>query len=186
MAIMTRLRLGDTAGAEKEALALQEKFPREEIAFEALTQVYLATGRVTNALANVERQLALNSTNANAMLNKAAFHMQLQEFPKAITTLDTLLVLQPQNQAALLNRAIAQLQDNRLDKAQQDYLLLLKTAPEAPVVHYGLAEIGYRQTNYTAALTHYDKYLKFAPAGTDEYKAVQQRVQELRQSVKGR
>ncbi|HOA62913.1 MAG: tetratricopeptide repeat protein [Verrucomicrobia bacterium] len=186
MAVMTRLRLGDTAAAEKQALALQEAFPREEIAFEALTQVYLATGRVTNALANVERQLALNSTNANAMLNKAAFHMQLQEFPQAITTLDALLALQPQNQAALLNRAIAQLQDNRLDKAQQDYLLLLKTAPEAPVVHYGLAEIDYRQTNYTAALAHYDKYLKFAPVGTDEYKAVQQRVQELRQSIRGR
>jgi hypothetical protein len=49
-----------------------------------------------------------------------------------------------------------------------------------------LAEIDYRQTNYTAALAHYDKYLKFAPVGTDEYKAVQQRVQELRQSIRGR
>ncbi len=184
MAVMTRLRLGDAEAAETQALALQQKFPKEEIAFEALTQVYLVTGRVTNALANVERQLELNSTNVSALLNKAAFQMQLQQFPAAILTLDRLLALQPQNQAALLNRAIAQLQDNRLDKAQQDYLVLQKAAPEAPVVLYGLAEIAYRQTNHTAALSHYEKYLKFAPKETDEYKAVEKRVKELRGGAK--
>jgi tetratricopeptide (TPR) repeat protein len=186
MDVMTRLRLGDAAAAEKQALALQQRYPTQDIAFESLTQVYLVTGRVTNALENVDRQLALSPTNVNALLNKAAFHIQLGQFPQAIPALDKLLTLQPQNQAALLNRAIAQLQDNRLAKAEQDYAALIKMAPEAPAVHYGLAEIGYRRTNYVTALSHYEKYLMFGQKGTDEYKAVEKRVEELRPKAKGR
>jgi len=106
MEVMTRLRMGQAEAAEKQALSLQSRFPKEEVAFEALTHVYLFTGRLTNALANVEVQLGLNPTNVSALLNKAAFQIQLAQFPQAIPTLDRLLALQPQNQAALLNRAI--------------------------------------------------------------------------------
>ena len=180
MEIMTRLRLGDAAGAEKEALGLQTQFPRDPGVCEVLTQIYLATGRITNALASVERQLALAPADANGLLNKAAIHIQLAQFAQAIPPLDALLKLQPQNTPALLNRAIAHLQSGNLERAQADYLALLRFAPDSPAVQFGLGEIAVRQKDTGAALTYYGRYLKLGQKGSDEYKAVAQRFEELK------
>jgi tetratricopeptide (TPR) repeat protein len=90
------------------------------------------------------------------------------------------LTLQPENTAALLDRAIAQLQSGKLEKAQRDYELLRKQFPKYFAVYYGLGEIAYRQGKRAEALEHYEAYLKHGKAGTAEYKAIEQRVQELR------
>ena len=100
--------------------------------------------------------------------------------PRPEAILDALLKLQPQNTPALLNRAIAHLQSGNLERAQADYLALLRFAPDSPAVHFGLGEIAVRQKDTGAALTHYGLYLKFGQKGSDEYKAVAQRFEELK------
>ena len=106
--------------------------------------------------------------------------IQLAQFAQAIPPLDALLKLQPQNTPALLNRAIAHLQSGNLERAQADYLALLRFAPDSPAVHFGLGEIAVRQKDTGAALTYYGRYLKFGQKGSDEYKAVAQRFEELK------
>jgi tetratricopeptide (TPR) repeat protein len=185
MEIMTRFELGDAAGAESLARALEQERPREDSVLEALTQIYLLTSRYSNALVTVEKQLALNPANQRALLNEAAICIQLKEFAKAIPPLDKLLSLRPDNRPALMNRAIAHLQSEHLDQAQQDYEALRKVMPRYHPVFYGLGEIAYRRKNTAAALENYELYLKYGRKESEEYKVIAQRVQELR-GVTGR
>jgi tetratricopeptide (TPR) repeat protein len=184
MEIMSRFRLGDLAGAEQEALALQARYPKDENAVEALTQIYLLSGRPTNALATVERQLQINPDNGRALLNKSGLCIQLGRFAEAIPPLDKLLARQPGHQAALQNRAIAYLQNGQLDPASQDYAALAKAMPDSAPVDYGLGEIAYRRKDAASAILHYEAYLKHGTKGTDEYKEVQQRLDALRRGEK--
>jgi tetratricopeptide (TPR) repeat protein len=180
MVAMVYLNLGRVGEAEQWVVKLRELYPKEDSVLETLTQVYLVSGRLTNVLATVEDQLKLNGKNPRALLNKAAVNIQLKRYEAALEPLDVLLTLQPENTAALLDRAIAQLQSGKLEKAQRDYELLRKQFPKYFAVYYGLGEIAYRQGKRAEALEHYEAYLKHGKAGTAEYKAIEQRVQELR------
>lgn len=180
MEAMTRLRFGDVAGAERQAIELQSRFPEEEIACESLTHIYLVTGRLTNALASVDRQLRLNPGNPNALLNKAAFHIQLGQFAEAIPPMDQLLALQPKNHAARLNRAIAHLQSGHLDQAQGDYEVLVRATPRSADVHFGLGEIARQRHDTAKALACFTEYLKHGQPESEEYRMVARRVQELK------
>ncbi|HNQ88422.1 MAG TPA: tetratricopeptide repeat protein [Verrucomicrobiota bacterium] len=182
LTILTRFRLGDTEGAEKTAIDLLAKYPTDEGVLEVLIQIYALTGRTSNALAYVDRQLTINPSNQRALVNKGAYHIQLGEHAKAIAPLDKLLALQPNSAPGLLNRAIAHLQLGHLDLAQKDYEALREVMPEMPAVYYGLGEIAHRRKEMVAALTHYDLYLKYATKGSKEYETIARRAAELRQS----
>lgn len=185
--IMTRFSRGDLDGAEKEALALLAQFPEEKSAGEALAQIYLASGRLTNALAAVERQLRLDPENQRALLNKSALCIQLSRFEDAIPPLDRLLEQQPGHAGALLNRAIAHLQSGHLDPARRDYEALAKIMPESTPIDYGLAEIAYRRQDIRGAIAHYEAYLKHSSEGakgSEEYKRVRQRLEALQRGEK--
>lgn len=186
MEVMTRFQLGDVDGAEKEALATQARYPQDEAAIEALAQIYMLTGRMTNALAATDRQLKINPDNPTALLNKAGFHIQFGQFKEAIPPLDRLLAKQPESKAARLNRAIAQLQSGNLDGAQRDYEALAKILPEAAAVYFGLGEIAYRRKDNAAALAHYQIYLKYGRTNSEEYQGVKRRVEELNRGAAGR
>ncbi len=184
MEIMTRFGLGDTANAEKQALALCLEHPREDSVLEALTQIYMMTARFSNALDSVDKQLALNPSNQRALLNKAAVCIHLQQFTNAIPPLDKLLSLVPDSAAALMNRAIAHLQCGNLDQAERDYEALRKTMPAYHPVYYGLGEIAYRRNDKASALSNYELYLKYGQRDSEEYQRIAERVKEL-QSGKG-
>jgi len=180
MEAMTRMARGEVAAAEAQVLALRQQYPREDAVGEALTQIYLTTGRMTNALASVHQQLALNPSNRVALLNQAFININLKDYAAAIPALDTLLALVPDSSPALMNRAIAHLQLNQLDQAQRDYEALRRLMPRYHAVYFGLGEIAYRRQDTAAALEHYELYLEHGRPGTEEYRSVEQRVQQLR------
>ncbi|MCX8109492.1 MAG: tetratricopeptide repeat protein [Verrucomicrobiae bacterium] len=179
MEVMTRFAMGDAERAEKDAVALHTKYPKEDLVLEVMAQMYMQTGRYTNALEAIEKQLILDSSNRRALLNKAAVSIHLKQYTNAIATLDKLLSLDPNSAPALLNRAIAYLQIGNLDRAKQDYEAVYKVAPDSFQVLYGLAEVAYRRNDTSTALKFYQQYLKHAPKDTDEYKQIAQRVSEL-------
>lgn len=177
---MCRFVSGDVAGAEAQALALRARHPKSDSVLEALTQIYLGTDRITNALESIEAQIALDPANARALLNKAALCIQIKQFERALPPLDALLKLNPENTAALLNRAIAYLQAGRLDEAARDYETLLKLVPQSFAVHFGLGEIASRKQDKAAALRHFEQYLRYGDPQSTEYKNVAERVRQLK------
>ncbi len=180
MESMVRFSLGDVAGAESQALALHQRYPKDDNVLETLTQIYLHTSRFTNALASIEEQLQLDPNNARALLNKAAICIQMKDYARAIPPLDTLLAQQPENSAALMNRAIANLQSGKLQEAGRDYEALRKLMPEYYAVYYGLGEVAYRLKDKATALREFEIYLKYGDKTSEEYKEVQNRVRELK------
>jgi tetratricopeptide (TPR) repeat protein len=180
MLAMIRFSLGDVQTAERLALEQQRKYPNEDSVQEILTQIYMLSGQLTNALAAVDNQLRINPNNRRALLNKAAMSIQVQAYEQAVPVLDKLLSLEPNSSAAIMNRAIANLQRGRLDEARRDYLSLRKQMPRHHAVYYGLGEIAARQKDSAEALANYELYLKYAPTNSTEYKQVEQRVHDLR------
>ncbi|NLH75323.1 MAG: tetratricopeptide repeat protein [Verrucomicrobia bacterium] len=178
--LMTRFGMGDVTNAEKQALTLHTKYPKEDSVLEALTQMYLMTARFSNALQIVEEQIALDASNRRALLNKAAVCIHLKQYTNAVAALDKLLSLEPDSAPALLNRAIAYLQMGNLDRAKQDYEAVYKALPTSFPVLFGLGEIAYRRNDKTNALKYYEEYLKHAPKDTEEYKQISDRVNGLR------
>lgn len=180
MEVMADFTLGRVAEAEARALELRARHPREDNVLEALTQIYLGTGRMTNALSTIDEQLALDPGNARALLNKAAVCIHMKDFKGAIVPLNTLLKAQPENSPALLNRAIAHLQAGQLDAAEQDYEALRRLLPQYHAVYYGLGEVAFRRQDKANALKHYEQYLRYGDQASDEYKAVAERVRQLK------
>lgn len=171
---------GKTERAEQIALDLRRQHPRDDNVLETLTQIYLGTGRLTNALGTIEEQLAVDPANARALLNKAAVCIQLKDFAGAIPPLNTLITAQPENSAALLNRAIAHLQGGQLEAAAADYETLRKLLPEYHAVYFGLGEIAFRRKDPGAALQHFETYLRYGDSASEEYQSVVQRVRQLK------
>lgn len=180
MEAMARFSVGDVAAAETRALKLESEHPKEDLALETLTQIYLGSSRLNEALTNIQKQLQLNPNNMRALLNKAAIAIHLKDYAMAIAPLNTLLGQQPEHQAALMNRAIAFLQSDQLDAAERDYEALRKQMPHYHAVYFGLGEIAYRRHQKTEALQYYEDYLKYGKKNSQEYQTIAARVQELR------
>lgn len=142
--------------------------------------ILVQTRSYPEALAVLERVLKLDPDNVEALLTKSAVLIETKSYGESLGPLDRVLGLQPENQAALLNRAIANLQNGRLDAASRDYETLRKMLPTLHSIYYGLGEIAYQRKDYPAALRQYDAYLKFAPAGSKEAEAIQERVQQMK------
>jgi len=177
---MVYLAQGRVKDAEQTALALKAKHPKRELVLDTLTQIYMLSGQLTNALAAVKEELALNPDYPRALLNQAAVLIRLKRPQEAIPPLNRLLTAHPDHWAGRLDRAIAYFQSGQLDRAAQDYRILAEAQPDSYLVWYGLGEIAYRKQDWAKALECYEKYLKLAPRKTSEYEQVTQRVKELR------
>jgi tetratricopeptide (TPR) repeat protein len=171
----------DLAAAEKVLHAAEQKYPADETPFSTLTEIYFRIGRTTNAVALLERELARTPDHLGALVNLAAVHIQNKEYEAAIPLLNRALKVDPDNGYALINRAIAHLHTGRLGESRRDYDALSRKMVSIPhQVHYGLAEIAWRQKQAKPALKHYEDYLKVAPPDTAEYREVQQRIKRLK------
>lgn len=170
---------GEHKLAEQTLQQARAKYPQDESVLDALSQIYLLSGRFADALAAIDEQLRLAPDSVRALLNRGAAAIQLKDYAGALAPLNRALDLTPRNPAALMNRAIALLQTGRLEDAGKDYKLLLDLAPNQFAVHYGLGEIAYRQKNRGAAVKHYTTYLNLAPTNSEEAVIVRGRLAEL-------
>jgi tetratricopeptide (TPR) repeat protein len=171
---------GERELAERTLQQARAKYPQDESVLDALSQIYLLSGRFADATAAIDEQLRLAPDSVRALLNRGAAAIQLKDYASALAPLNRALDLSPRNPAALMNRAIALLQTGKLEEAGKDYKLLLELAPNQFAVHYGLGEIAYRQKNRATALKHYQTYLNLAPTNSDEAVTVRARLDELR------
>jgi len=162
--------------------AAQKQYPDDTNLLAVVTQVQMAFGHHTEALATVEKLLKIAPDDPQALLNKGALCIQLKTFKEAIAPLNRLLDSQPDNNSALINRAIASLQTGELDAAQRDYEKLKIAFPSAFQIYYGLGEIAFRKKERQAAINNYELYLKHAPANTEERKLIDARLNGLKNS----
>ena len=170
----------ETATAEKILRAAQEKYPQYSAPFSTLSEIYLVSGDITNAMGVLELQMKLQPENVSAKVNYGALKVKTSDFAKAIPLFDSVLKLQPQNTYALMNRALLYLKTGKLELAQSDFENLRKILPKPLyAVSYGLGEIAYQKKNRKDALENYKEYLKLAPPGTPEIAVVRDRVKAL-------
>lgn len=170
---------GKTAEAEQAFVDALKKFPADLPLLDSLTEIYLLSGRFTNALAMTEAQLKVAPTSPRALVNKGGILIQMKQFEAALAPLSKLIELQPTHPGAHLNRAMALMNLNRLDDAAKDYKKLIELAPATHNGHFGLAEIAWQRKQTGDAKKHYEAGLKLAPADAPETKIAQQRLKEL-------
>ena len=149
-----------------------------------LNRAYLCLRLVSYDQANaaVAAVLKKDPDNVQALLDRAAICIQTKSYQDALEPLNQVLKLQPNNEVALMNRSIAYLQSDQLDAAQRDYEVLQKRSPTLFRVQYGLGEIAFRRKDTSAAIKHYETYLKYAPPGTEEAKQIAERLKQLKAS----
>ena len=167
------------AEAEQAFVDALKKFPNDLPLLDSLTEIYLLSGRFTNALAVTDIQLKVAPTSPRALVNKGGILIQLKQFEAALVPLDKLIELQPRHPGAHLNRAMTLMNLNRLDAAAKDYTKLVELAPATHNGHFGLAEIAWQRKQSADAKKHYEAGLKLAPAEAPETKLAQQRLKEL-------
>jgi len=171
---------GDTPGAEKILQEARKEFPREDALLDTLFYLFFGTRRFEKGLESIEEQLRLNPKNLRAILNRGATYIELKDYPKAVAALDQALKLDPGNANALRNRAIAKLKSGELDAAEKDYNELKRMAPDSHVVFFGLGEVASARKDKSAAISHYEKFLELAPAGSPEVVVVEKKLKELK------
>jgi tetratricopeptide (TPR) repeat protein len=177
---MAHFAKDEPATADKLLQTAVQQHPQNEMVLASVAQIYSQFHLYTNALATVEQQLRTSPDNPQALLSKGTLFIQLKAYDQAVAPLNRLLELDPQNTAGIINRAIANLQLGKLDEAKRDYETARKILPRYGAIYYGLGDIASRQKNREAALQNYQLYLKYAPAGTEEARAVAARLEKLK------
>ncbi len=175
---------GKSAEAEAAFGNALRKFPNDLPLLDSLTEIYLLSGRFTNALATTELELKAAPDYPRALVNKGGLLIQLKQFEAALEPLNKLIELQPTHPGARVNRAMALMNLNRLDDAEKDYRKLIELTPGAHGGHFGLGEIAWRRKQMGDARKHYEAGLKLAPANAAETKIIRQRLQELQAGPK--
>jgi len=170
---------GQKAEAEQAFVDALRKFPADLPLMDSLTEIYLLSGRFTNALAVTEAELKVAPTYPRALVNKGGILIQLKQFEAALAPLSKLIELQPRHPGAHLNRAMAQMNLNRLDDAAKDYDKLIELAPATHNGHFGLGEIAWQRKQASDVKKHYEAGLKLAPPDAPEAKIARERLKEL-------
>jgi len=80
----------DPQGAEAAIEPILQKDPTNENLLATATQLYMAYGYYTNALAAIDRQLKISPTNLVALVNKGYSCLQVEAFEQAIPPLTKL------------------------------------------------------------------------------------------------
>jgi tetratricopeptide (TPR) repeat protein len=148
-------------------------------------QIHLKAGSFSNAVQCLDRQLALNPNNPQALVSEGYACLRMGALDQAASLLTRAMDMETNNTPTLrtvarLNRAVAYLRGDKLDLARQDYEALPKSYPYGYQAYFGLQEIAYRRRETNAAINYCQLYLTNAPPNTDEAKLVSARLQDLR------
>jgi tetratricopeptide (TPR) repeat protein len=184
----------DVAFLEASAYLAKTNFPQADVIIQTvlLTRpddpqlpsraavIYTSHQRWTNALAMLDRQLRLVPDDVGALINRGYLFIKLGEFTNALPPLTRALSIETNNVQARFNRAVAYLRAEKLDEAQADYQQLLKLAPGAGQIYYGLGEIAYRKRDTNAALRYYQSYLTDCLPNSEQAQFATARLKELK------
>lgn len=155
--------------------------PKNSAPWDALVDIYIQLGRVTNAFNALDRQLKAQPDSLRALINYGAINARLDKFAEAIPYYDRALAIAPNDEIALFNRATANSKLNRLDAAQKDYDSLLRVAKSnyRAVALFGLGDIHFRKKNRNLSLQFFNDFIKAAPEGSPEVALARERIRLL-------
>ncbi|MGH7990337.1 MAG: tetratricopeptide repeat protein, partial [Limisphaerales bacterium] len=146
----------------------------------AAAQMYAARGLFTNALAVIDRKLALTPDDPAWLLGKGRIYLELKDYGDAIAALNRVLTLQTTNSQALYFRANAYFASSNLDAARADFETLRNTFTNSFQVAYGLGEIAWRKHDTNEAVKNYELFLANVNTNAPEAKTVAERLRELK------
>jgi tetratricopeptide (TPR) repeat protein len=146
----------------------------------AATQIYVARGLFTNALAVIDRKLEATPDDPAWLFGKGSVYLELKDYDAAIAALNRVLVLQTTNSQALYYRATAYLAGGKLDAALADYKKLQNSFTNSFQVAYGLGEIAWRRHDTNEAIKNYEFFLANVNTNAAEAKTVLERLRELK------
>ena len=172
-------QLNDIAGTEASLLAARKADPKNDQVHDALSYLYLATGKPDEATAALDRWEKDVPNSPGSSSRRALVWMYQANYTKALPALNKVLKLSADDDMARMNRAICNLMLTNLSEAKADYKLLIRKH-ETYQGRFGLAEIARREANRKDELEHLARYLEIAPKTTKEYTNAVARVAELR------
>ena len=105
--------------------------------------------------------------------------MQASNYSEAIPPLTRALTIETNNYTARFDRAIAYLCSDQLDRALNDYRILLRVFPKSFKIYYGLGEIAWRRKDTNSAIRYYELYLTNSVPESEETKTIATRLQSL-------
>ena len=155
------------------------RHPTNDDLLAAATQIYVARGLFTNALAVIDRKLKSTPDDPAWLLGKGRICLELKDYDDAIAALNRVLVLQTTNSQALYFRASAYLASDKLDAARADYEKLQNSFTNSFQAAYGLGEIAWRKHDTNNAIKNYEIFLANVNTNTAEAKAILERLREL-------
>lgn len=169
----------DVSGVEKLLVKARGELPKDTVAYDLLSQLYIQQGRNDEALQLVVQWQLMQPEDVNVSLRKGVILMSQQHFDQAIPQLDRVLIQRPNHEVARANRAISLLQLNRLDDARRDYEELVHQSPDQYRYHFGLGKIADQKNEPSEAINHFRRYLELAPTNTTEFNDIVARLKQL-------
>lgn len=148
MAYLALNRREEAAAAAQAAVRLGPDLADTHLAAAAVAAV---AGDRAAAEAAVDRALALDAANIEALLRKGSFQFERGELAQAAATFATLLQHQPGNVLARLRRAEALMRLNDDAAAREETDRVLRLAPGAPLGIFLSAMLHARAQNWQAA-----------------------------------
>ena len=173
-------RKNEAAEAERLLETAVAAAPTNTYLLGQVTAVYSENNRLTNALANIERQLRFAPDDLQTTLNKGLTQVHLNRYDDAIATMTQLLTVHTNSPDALLYRAIAGLHGGRLDESQKDYENLLRQYPTVREIPLGLQEIALQRKDTNACIRYCEMYLSNSVPGSAEFKLIETRLREIK------
>jgi tetratricopeptide (TPR) repeat protein len=153
----------DVARAEETLKAARTALPQHTALAESMFQLYRQTGKLTNAMALINEQLAQTPTNTMIHLQKAELQLSVQDFDGAHETLDRVLTLAPKSAPAHLLHAFGYIQERDYDKAitVMDRLLRDDSGNVQALLYKGIAN--FEKGDLDAARKSFDAILSQEP-----------------------
>lgn len=128
-------------------------------------------GRLEEALAEFDRALRLDPTNAKALKNRGALHWRAGRPEAAIADLEGAVALDPDDVVALNNRGLAYRAAGRYDRALASYDAALRRAPADPVLRFNRAYVLARLGRDAEAIDELTEAIRLDPAYARAYRA---------------
>lgn len=143
----------DTEKAQAALKKAVELEPSLMEAYDLLTQSYADTGKLTQAIEQLEKFLKDNPKNVPALLRLAISQTSLQQYPKSAEAYDKIIAIRPDFTQALNNSALLHADYlNNLDKAYDLARKARESSGNNPSVADTLGWILYKRNEFTQAL----------------------------------
>lgn len=166
--------------AEQLLRAKLKEFPEAVQFMDLLSYYYLSIPKLDEAVPLLEQWTRLMPNDPGPLMRLTAIFMDRAQYDRALVMLETVLRLGPENAVARAQRAECLLKQERLTESKRDFEFLARKFPDEALFQFGLGRLAEKQKDPTAALRHFEDYLRLAPTNTLEYSNVVARVTQLK------